>query len=208
MLNDIKENKALKIVGNVLYWLLFIVTVLILLVVLIQRFSNNAIGLAGFRIFNVVSESMVPKYNIGDVLLAKTTDVDQIKVGDDVAYEGKEGDMADKIVTHEVIQIEDVDGQKVFHTKGIANDAEDPTISGSQILGVIVYKIPILSSISKVITNLYSFYFIVFIPLVILIFLEIRKVIVGFKKEWYFVKTNLKKGKIKNNNYINYVAHV
>lgn len=183
MLNDIKENKALKIVGNVLYWLLFIVTVLILLVVLIQRFSNNAIGLAGFRIFNVVSESMVPKYNIGDVLLAKTTDVDQIKVGDDVAYEGKEGDMADKIVTHEVIQIEDVDGQKVFHTKGIANDAEDPTISGSQILGVIVYKIPILSSISKVITNLYSFYFIVFIPLVILIFLEIRKVIVGFKKE-------------------------
>ncbi|MCL2859295.1 MAG: signal peptidase I [Oscillospiraceae bacterium] len=174
--------KTLKIVGNILYWILFVLTILILLVVIIQRFSNNSLSLAGFRIFNVVTESMVPKYNVGDVLLSKSMDTDQIKVGDDVTYMGVDGDFKDKIVTHELVAIEDVNGQKIFHTKGIANDTEDPPISGSQIFGVVVCKVPVLSQISKILSNVYAFYFVVFIPLVILIFIEIRKMVIGFKK--------------------------
>ena len=175
MRSEEKENKALRLVGRILYWILFIVTVLILLVVLLQRFSNNKISLAGIRVFNVITESMVPKYNVGDVLISKSTDINQIKVEDDVVYLGQTGDFKDKIVTHQVIKIEDVDGKKIFHTKGIANDVEDPTITGDQILGVVIHKIQTLSLISKTIANLYSFYFIVFVPLVILIFIEIRK---------------------------------
>ena len=71
-------------------------------------------------------------------------------------------------------------GGRIFHTQGLANDQEDPTITGNQIMGVIVCKIPILSQIAKVINNLYSFYFVIFIPLAILICLELRKIIIYF----------------------------
>ena len=78
------ENKALKIIGNILYYLLVILVVMILAVVLLQRVTNNNISLAGIRVFNIVTESMVPKYQVGDILISKTIEPDKIKEGDDL----------------------------------------------------------------------------------------------------------------------------
>ena len=92
------ENKALKIIGNILYYLLVILVVMILAVVLLQRVTNNNISLAGIRVFNIVTESMVPKYQVGDILISKTIEPDKIKEGDDLVYLGKEDSFKDKIV--------------------------------------------------------------------------------------------------------------
>ena len=78
---------------------------------------------------------MIPKYNIGDVILVKKVDTDKIKIGDDVTYNGKAGSMNGILVTHRVIDIEENNGEKIFHTKGIANNLEDPTIKSEQIDG-------------------------------------------------------------------------
>lgn len=180
-MEKIKENKAVKIILNLLYFLLVLLTLATLIVVILQRVSNNTLSLGGFRIFNVVSESMKPKYNIGDVLLSKTVNIEEIKVGDDVVYNGEKGDFTGKIVTHRVIEIETLEnGEKIFHTQGIANDTEDPEISARQIMGTVIGKVPVLSQIAKMATNLYSFYFIIFIPMAILIGLELRKIVVNF----------------------------
>ena len=182
--NKLKENKALKIILNILYWILVIFTLATLIIVILQRTSNNSLSAGGFRIFNVVTESMMPKYKIGDVLLSRAIDTNNIKVGDDVVYNGEKGEFAGKIVTHRVIDIEiDENGERIFHTQGIANLIEDPEIVGRQIMGVIVGKIPLLSQISIVSSNLYSFYFIIFLPLAVLIGLELRKVLVYFIKK-------------------------
>ena len=180
MLEKLKENKAVKVIYNICYWLLAIFIIMVLAVVVIQRFSNNEISLGGFRIFNVVSESMIPKYEIGDVLLAKEEEISNLKIGDDVVYEGEKGNFAGRIVTHQIIDIEKKDGEEdIFHTKGLANEEEDPVISGDQILGVVVYHIKSISFISKLTTNVYSFYFVIFIPIVILVGLEIRKFVIN-----------------------------
>ena len=104
MLKKIRENKAVKIVGNILYVLSFILVVLILLVVLIQRFSGNDIALGGIRVFYVASGSMLPEYEVGDILISMETDPEDINVGDAVTYLGDEGDIKGKVVTHEVIE--------------------------------------------------------------------------------------------------------
>ena len=184
-MEKLKNNRVLKVIWNICYTLLFILTVATLLVVLLQRFSNNSLSLGGFKIFNVVSESMAPKYVIGDVLLSKTVPIDDIKIGDDIVYNGEKGDFAGKIVTHRVIEIEPAEAEKerVFHTQGIANDTEDPTITDRQIMGTIVCKIPILSQISKVGSNIYALYFLIFVPMTILICLELRKVILHFVRK-------------------------
>lgn len=182
MLEKLKENKALKLIYNILYTLLVVLVVLILITVVLQRVSNNTLSLGGFRVFNIVSGSMLPKYEVGDVLISKTLEPSEIKQGDDVVYQGAEGDFSGKIVTHQVIEIEEENGNYKFHTKGLANTGEDPIVKQEQVIGKVIYKMQTLSYISRLVNNLYSFYFIIFIPLVLLIFLEIRKAVIDIRE--------------------------
>ena len=119
----------------------------------------------------------------GDILLSKTRDASEIQIGDDVVYKGEKGDFVDKIVTHRVIDIQKTGSGYTLTTKGIANYEEDPKITDKQILGVVISKIGFLSTISKMINNLYAFYFIIFLPLVLLVFIEVRRTILDAKKE-------------------------
>lgn len=166
----IKENKVLKVIGNVLYTLMFIFVVLMLLIVVMQRFSNNNITIGGFRMFSVATGSMVPKYDVGDILISKEITPEKIKVGDDLVYQGKKGSFAGKIVTHRVQSIEKLeDGNYKIITKGIANNAEDPAIDQTQVYGKVLSEIHVLSFLQKIVQNPYTFYIVIFIPVGILV---------------------------------------
>ena len=175
MLKKIIENPVLKLINNIVYVILFLIVASVLFVVILQRASNNAIALGGVRVFNIISESMIPKYNIGDVLVVKSLEPQNIKVGDDIAYIGQESTFNQKIVTHQVIKIDYENGEYIFHTKGIANILEDPLVHQNQVFGKVVYKIWILSLISKILSNVYVVFFGIFVPIVILIFWTILK---------------------------------
>lgn len=175
MFKRITENPVLKLINNIVYVILFLIVASVLFVVILQRASNNAIALGGVRVFNIISESMIPKYNIGDVLVVKSIEPQNIKVGDDIAYIGQESTFNQKIVTHQVIKIDYENGEYIFHTKGIANILEDPLVHQNQVFGKVVYKIWILSLISKILSNVYVVFFGIFVPIVILIFWTILK---------------------------------
>ena len=175
MLKKIIENPVLKLINNIVYVILFLIVASVLFVVILQRASNNAIALGGVSVFNIISESMIPKYNIGDVLVVKSIEPQNIKVGDDIAYIGQESTFNQKIVTHQVIKIDYENGEYIFHTKGIANILEDPLVHQNQVFGKVVYKIWILSLISKILSNVYVVFFGIFVPIVILIFWTILK---------------------------------
>ena len=178
------STRILRSIISIIKFILSIIIILIVGIILVQRFSNNNISVAGFRIFTVVTESMVPKYEVGDVLLVRQTNPTDIKVEDDVTYMGKIGAFADKIVTHQVIKIESgEDGKLKFHTKGIANDAEDPLVSEEQIYGVVQTKLEILTYLNGIINNMYGMYFLIIIPLAIIIFTEFR----SFKEESKYI---------------------
>ena len=178
------STRILRSIISIIKFILSIIIILIVGIILVQRFSNNNISVAGFRIFTVVTESMVPKYEVGDVLLVRQTNPTDIKVEDDVTYMGKIGAFADKIVTHQVIKIESgEDGKLKFHTKGIANDAEDPLVSEEQIYGVVQAKLKILTYLNGIINNMYGMYFLIIIPLAIIIFTEFR----SFKEESKYI---------------------
>ena len=175
IIKKITENPVLKLINNIVYVILFLIVASVLFVVILQRASNNAIALGGVRVFNIISESMIPKYNIGDVLVVKSIEPQNIKVGDDIAYIGQESTFNQKIVTHQVIKIDYENGEYIFHTKGIANILEDPLVHQNQVFGKVVYKIWILSFISKILSNVYVVFFGIFVPIVVLIFWTILK---------------------------------
>lgn len=154
-----------------------ITVVLLVLVVLlaIQRFSNNG-SFFGYRIYTVASDSMIPIYTIGDTLLIEDTEVDKIEIGDALTYQGESGSMKGKIITHQVVDIEIVDGQYQFHTKGTANDIEDPIVYEDQVFGKVVHKFGVLSILGKITTNMSSLLMFITFPIAILIAIEIIKV--------------------------------
>lgn len=167
--------KIIKTIWKLLEKLVMVAIILISIIIVTQRVSKNENAFLGFRVFRVETGSMIPKYKIGDVILVKETDINKIKVGDDVTYNGTTGTMKGKVVTHQVIEITEKDGKKVFKTKGIANNAADPLIYGTQIDGVVQYKLYIVTLICNVLSNRYIFYFCGVLPLTVWIFFAVIK---------------------------------
>ena len=174
----IEESIAYKIARSILYAFV----ALLLVVIVVQRVSNNNLSIGGFRVFMIVSESMKGEYDIGDILVSRKVSEDKINVGDNVTYLGKENQLKGLIITHKVVKkIEDQEGVK-FVTKGLANDVEDPSITYDQIYGKVIYKTCILSFIAKLMNNKLTYY-ILFTMIALIMSIEITSAIFEARRE-------------------------
>ena len=133
---------------------------------------------------------MVPDYNVHDVLAIKEVNTENLKIGDDITYLGNKLDVNGKIVTHRIIDIKTEDGHKEYITKGINSSVEDPTIEEKQIYGKVVGKIPVVTTINHIIKNQYGFFFLIFLPIVSIVFLEIADTVTEIKREKKDVEEN------------------
>lgn len=173
----LKKKKSRWVLGIQIAATVFVS--LFLLTVIVQRISNNRFSIGGVRMFTVLSESMVPVYNVWDIVVTNDIEPKDIKIGDDITYRGTTGDVKGKIVTHRVEKINYDEGSHryIFTTKGIANVAQDSEINEDQIYGKVVYKTHILSLFSKASRNTVVFVLFIFIPLAIYIAIEMVNII-------------------------------
>lgn len=195
------ENKTFQIIYTIIKIFVVAMLSIYLLFVIVQRFTNNS-SILGYRVFTIATGSMEPVYNINDVILVKDTDPSTLKKGDDIAYLGNRDAVKGLIVTHRIIRIETFSDGKVHYTlKGVNNKYEDPSITEDQILGKVVGKLPVVNFINHVVKNIYGFFFLVFCPLVLVIFLEIADTIIDMKldkNEIRLIEKEDKKSKKKN----------
>lgn len=195
------ENKTFQIIYTIIKIFVVAMLSIYLLFVIVQRFTNNS-SILGYRVFTIATGSMEPVYNINDVILVKDTDPSTLKKGDDIAYLGNRDAVKGLIVTHRIIRIETFNDGKVHYTlKGVNNKYEDPSITADQILGKVVGKLPVVNFINHVVKNIYGFFFLVFCPLVLVIFLEIADTIIDMKlekNEIRLIEKEDKKSKKKN----------
>ena len=181
MIKRILDNKIFRAIYNLIKWLFIIIISLYLVFILVQKITNNK-SILGYRLFTVLTGSMKGVYNINDVIAVKDTSPKSLKVGDDIAYLGQKDDFKGKIVTHRIIKIEKQNnGEYIYHTKGVANLAEDPTFTSEAIYGKVVKKLLFISLINHVIKSRIGFFFLIFVPLVLVIFLEIADTIIDTK---------------------------
>lgn len=182
-INEIFSNKIFKIIFGLLRFVVYGFLVIYVAFVLFQRFTNNS-SFMGYRFFNVATGSMIPVYNINDVIIVKETDVTTLKVGDDVAYKGTRAGLEGKIITHRIIKIEeDNNGKLIFFTQGVNSEYEDPSINGNQILGKVEGKLFFINDLNHVVKSNFGFFFLVFCPLVLVIALEIAQSVIEYKIE-------------------------
>ena len=158
--------KVFNIIKKIVDIVLVAVVLIFVFVVCLQRFSDNKISFFDYRLFTVVSGSMEPKYKVGDVLIAKEKDPEDVKVGDSISYLGSIGQFSNKVITHQVVKVEKgKDGKYIFHTKGLANLVEDPLVYEDQYYGVVIYKCILLSAVYKIVSTPVGMLIFIVIPI-------------------------------------------
>jgi signal peptidase I len=120
----------------------------------------------------VVSGSMVPEINIGDIVISDTHyDPATIKDGDVVTYLTNDPDnpYANSTIVHRVISAQhNQDGTKYkFVTKGDANLSSDIPITELDITGKVLYKVPYIGLVTN---SAYSGDILLFIGLLMVMF--------------------------------------
>ena len=95
-------------------------------------------GMVGFHSVVVLSGSMVPTLNVGDVAVTKAAVTSQLVVGDVITYRAGSG-----LITHRIIDIEESPDGRLFHTQGDANASPDthPTPEAA-VVAKLAYRIP------------------------------------------------------------------
>lgn len=117
-------------------------------------------SLAGYQLYRVVSGSMSPAIKTGSVVLVRSVDPEDIRVGDVITYRGP---VTDQLITHRVAEI--LPGKLSFVTRGDANSVNDPNpIEASQIVGKVDGNIPFLGYLLGVLKTKLGLLLLVFIP--------------------------------------------
>lgn len=177
-------KKLFKIFAITIKTITIIALAAFILVVCMQRFSNNKVAIFNFRLFSVVSQSMTPVYDIGDVLVAKEVEPSKIKEGDIVSYLGTSGNFSNKVITHRVVNIEKrEDGKYYYRTKGDANIVEDPIVVEDQLYGVVVYKSVLLSLVYRIVGTQIGFFLFIIIPILVIIGSEMISTLLDKEEE-------------------------
>lgn len=137
-------HRTVEIVSDILFYLLIVGIILAGIMFAASKSPNKS--LLGYRYYDVLTGSMQPTYNVGDLILVKVTDPSEIQVGDPVTF--NPGSTDDSYLTHRVTQkIENYmgTGDICFKTKGDANETEDPfVIDGNRMIGVVKMRIPLV----------------------------------------------------------------
>lgn len=131
----------LKKAGNI------IATVLVALVVAAAVFLMGA-RLVGLQVYNVVSDSMSPTYNKGDLIYVKPVDPDSVRIGDPITFV-----MNEKltVATHRVMSINPE--KRVFITKGDRNETNDAPVHFNNLIGIPQFSVPLLGYVSDYIQH-------------------------------------------------------
>ena len=148
----------MKTIWKILKGLATVFLLIVLSLVVIQKFTHNKIAIGNIYVFHVASGSMAPGYEVGDIILTRKIPAKELKVGDAVTYLGKESNLKGMTITHEIVKKREENGKYYFVTKGIANEVEDPEISEDDIYGKVIYKTIIFSLVGRLMNNVAAYY--------------------------------------------------
>ncbi len=176
-------KKALQKIGSVIGALVIVLEVVIILLFILTKVQGGVPSLLGYNMYVIVSGSMSPELEIGDVIISRAYGGEELQVGDVVQYVAKSGEKAGEIITHEIVRIEGSGYDATIVTKGVANPEEDPAISGRDVLSVMKHKTFILDKFYGLIMHPAGFVILVILPMAGMIVYEIVEMVRSIRKE-------------------------
>ena len=166
---DIKHS-VLTVIGTVLCIILLPI-LLINCTLIIKSFTSEDVpNVGGTLPLIVLTDSMYPMIESGDLIICNTAEPEEIQVGDVIAFFDPAGN-GSTIVTHRVTEKTEYNGQIAWRTKGDNNNAEDRLLVEPKNL-VATYtgiRIPGAGNVALFMQTTYGLILCVVLPIVLLV---------------------------------------
>ena len=129
-------HKVLTVIGTVLC-IILIPVLIINCTLIIKSFTSEEVpSVAGKLPLIVLTDSMYPVIQSGDLIICSTAQPEEIETGDVIAFFDPAGN-GTTIVTHRVLEVTELDGQTAWRTKGDNNNTEDRLlVTGEKLVAV------------------------------------------------------------------------
>jgi len=166
-------KNVFKILGNVMVVVLMILLVALVFFTISSKKNKDGIPkLGGYQLLVVLSGSMRPVFNEGDVIIVQAVAVSGIKKGAIITF--KDPEDSNRIVTHRVIDIQKHKGL-VFKTKGDANNTADRlAVPAGNIIGQMKFKIPYMGKGVEFAKTKKGLVWLIIVPGTLVILSEVR----------------------------------
>jgi signal peptidase len=164
-----------KLMRWLLAGLVFIVATALLLSALNPR-NDEGISVFGISAYVVVSDSMVPKFAAGDVIIIQEVPAESLVIGDVITFRSRDSNTFGEIISHEIydIVINNTDGALNFITRGVNLGTIDATpVISTEIIGKLAFNIPLLGFVVNFARSTTGFIFLFILPMTLLIGFEI-----------------------------------
>lgn len=167
---ELVTNKIKTIVGTILCIILTpILFINITLIVKSYTNTDEVPNFAGTMPLIVLTDSMKPEIDSGDLAICHTIEAENVKEGDIISFFDPDGNGM-SIVTHRVIEVINKDGELSFKTRGDANNADDKSlVPADALVGVYDFRIPGAGNIALFMQTTTGFVVCVFLPIVLLV---------------------------------------
>ncbi len=133
-----KATKTKSIISKIISGISVSILLVCLALVVYSTISlakNRFVRFFGYSFHIVVTDSMTPEINVGDLVVAQKTDNEEIKLGDDIVFFSNDPVLKGHMVVHRVVGINE-DGS--FDTQGIKVGAPIDSYPASDIVGKVV----------------------------------------------------------------------
>ncbi|MDR0913817.1 MAG: signal peptidase I [Oscillospiraceae bacterium] len=180
-------NKTLKKIGNVIIDVLIVLIVLISLIIAMLSLTSKSSGIPnilGLTVQTVQSDSMNPEFYKGDVIFGTATDDYAVfEVGDVVSFSSTIGE-EDVVKTHEVVRVEEVEGERRYYTQGINREVsqveDEGFITAVDILAEYNGgKIPGFGNVLDFLRTQLGFFLVIVLPMIIFFIYEAVRVVLN-----------------------------
>lgn len=168
-------HKMLTVLGTILCILL--IPILVINCTLIMKSYLNKEEVPSFGSFTpmiVLTDSMYPEIEAGDLIICRQTDGAKIQVGDVICFFDPAGN-GSSTVTHRVVEITtDKNGDLAWVTKGDANNAEDQmVVPAEKLVGKYQSRIAGLGNAAMFMQTTQGLILCVVLPIVLLVLYDI-----------------------------------
>lgn len=164
-----------KALSKVFTFVLYFLVIILIAIVAYSLYCNSVRKVPsffGYSVLRIVSNSMADKFKAGDYIVVKKTSVSNLKVSDIITFYSSDPNLNGAPNTHRIIKFTD---QGIL-TKGDANPSADKyMVSNSAIIGKYQGKLS-FGLIAKIISNQWLFLVVIILPVLVLMFFEIKKI--------------------------------
>lgn len=176
-----KKTNTLKWLGNTLIIILLIMVVLSGFSKIQAKKNPDKIpSVMGFSSMSVLSGSMRPMLEPGDMIITKKPTIENIQIGDVITYRVGQG----TLVTHRVVDIITENNEVKFWTQGDANNTIDTElIIAEDIVGTYLFRIPKGGYVTNFTRTPLGFILLIILPISVLIGSELITILLEEKKK-------------------------